>query len=45
MQEVILNDEELMRGLIQDTLQRIVDTEFDKYIGVAPYERSDEKRE
>lgn len=41
---MILNDVELMKELIQETLQRIVDTEFEKYIGVAPYERSDERR-
>ena len=44
LQGVILNDVELMKELIQETLQRIVDTEFEKYIGVAPYERSDERR-
>jgi transposase-like protein len=40
LQKVLLDDADFLRVLVQDNLQKIIETEFMNYIQAAPYERT-----
>jgi transposase-like protein len=44
IQKVLLNDEDFLRSLLQDNLQKILNTEFENYIQALPYERTKKRK-
>lgn len=44
IQKVLLNDEDFLRSLLQDNLQKILNTEFENYIQALPYERTQKRK-
>lgn len=43
IQKVLLDDPDFLRLLVQDNLQKILETEFRNYIQANPYERTDQR--
>ena len=44
MQEVLINQEGFLAGIIQTWLQKLVESEFEKFIGAKAYERTDDRQ-
>jgi len=44
IQKVLLDDADFLRILVQDNLQKIIETEFAHYIQAAPYERTESRK-
>ena len=43
-QTVLLNQEEFLASIVQKHLQKIIEIEFDKFIGADTYERTDNRQ-
>ncbi len=44
IQKVLINDEDFLKGLLQQSLQEILKAEFSEYIKAEPYERTPDRR-
>jgi transposase-like protein len=44
IQKVLLDDADFLRILVQENLQKIIETEFANYIQAAPYERTEDRK-
>ncbi|NOX35900.1 MAG: IS256 family transposase [Calditrichaeota bacterium] len=44
IQEVLMNEREFLRQIVQEGLQQILESEFEEFIGAAPHERTQSRR-
>jgi len=43
IQKVLLDDSDFLRGLVQENLQKVIETEFNEFVGAGHYERTEER--
>ena len=43
-QEVLLDDADFLRGLVQRVLQEVLEAEMTEHVGAAPHERTDTRK-